>query len=166
MGFPATVLILSSITGSHKSRPPLLLRCLASSALPFSSFSLYLHTGYIPDALKLLARKVARAFYNDVAVVVMDMLARHTCVKEEDIRDTLQLQAKVVKMALASLETDRLVKQIDFDDPSVSIEERKRKAKYWFVDYEAVRMTTHTLPSPAPHTRKHTEEPSGWRAGW
>lgn len=96
--------------------------------------------GYVPQELKLLARKTARAFYIPTCAVVVDLLTRHAaCLKEDDIREALQLPPRDVRDALSRLKGDRIVSSGEYIDPLVNIDERKnRKARYWFLDYQAV----------------------------
>lgn len=94
--------------------------------------------GYIPEVLKTLAMKVVRAFYSDEASVVMTLLIRHFCLKEEDIVLLMQLPQKMIKSALNALEADHLVRSKQDVDIVISLAAPTRKCTYWYIDYEAV----------------------------
>ena len=50
----------------------------------------------IPPVLKSLVRKIMRAFYEPIDIVVADVLVRETCVKQDDIASLLQLDEQQV----------------------------------------------------------------------
>ena len=48
----------------------------------------YVHE--VPGGLKQMARQVARAFYTVEDVLIVDMLVRNPCMKEDDICEVLK----------------------------------------------------------------------------
>jgi len=48
----------------------------------------------IPDELKKLARLVVRGFYNKEDILMIDMLVRHHCMREEDMANLLKFDKK------------------------------------------------------------------------
>ncbi|XP_054718081.1 general transcription factor IIE subunit 1-like [Uloborus diversus] len=64
----------------------------------------------VPTALKRLVRLVMRGFYNVEHVIVMDMLIRNPCVKEDDLVELLKFERKQLRSVVAQLKNDRFVK--------------------------------------------------------
>lgn len=48
----------------------------------------------VPEDLKRLVRLIVRGFYAKEHAVVIDMLVRHPCVKEDDLADLLKFEKK------------------------------------------------------------------------
>lgn len=48
----------------------------------------------VPEELKRLVRLIVRGFYTMEHAVVIDMLVRHPCVKEEDLSELLRFEKK------------------------------------------------------------------------
>lgn len=64
----------------------------------------------IPTALKRLVRLVLRGFYNVEHTLVMDMLIRKVCVKEEDLETLLKFEKKHLRAIIAQLKNDKMIK--------------------------------------------------------
>ena len=54
----------------------------------------------VPEELKRLIRLIVRGFYTMDAAVVIDMLVRHPCVKEDDLSDLLKYEKKQLRSLL------------------------------------------------------------------
>ena len=48
----------------------------------------------VPEELKRLVRLIVRGFYSMEHAVIIDMLVRHPCVKEDDLSELLNLEKK------------------------------------------------------------------------
>lgn len=48
----------------------------------------------VPEDLKRLVRLIVRGFYSMEHAVVIDMLVRHPCVKEDDLAELLKFERK------------------------------------------------------------------------
>ncbi|GAB6030389.1 hypothetical protein CHUAL_007267 [Chamberlinius hualienensis] len=64
----------------------------------------------IPDTLHRLARMVVRGFYNIEHAIVIDMLIRNPCMKEDDLVELLKFERKQLRAILAQLKNDKFIK--------------------------------------------------------
>lgn len=64
----------------------------------------------VPSTLKRLVRMVMRGFYNIEQVILMDMLIRNPCMKEDDLVELLKFERKQLRAVIAQLKNDRFVK--------------------------------------------------------
>lgn len=64
----------------------------------------------VPDSLKKLVKNVMRAFYVVEETLIMDMLLRNACMKEEDISELLKLDKKQMGVSLKRLKNDQFIK--------------------------------------------------------
>lgn len=86
----------------------------------------------VPFQVRSLARCVAYAFYGSPHYVIMDLLVRHPCVKEDDIRDKLKLDPKELQKILKTFKTDHLLLERTFAELSGTNMKRKN---YYAVNY-------------------------------
>jgi len=63
----------------------------------------------IPSSLKQLARLVVRGFYDIEYSLIVDMLVRYPCMREDDLCDLLKFDKKVLRAKLATLKSDKFV---------------------------------------------------------
>lgn len=63
----------------------------------------------IPSSLKQLARLVVRGFYEIEYSLIIDMLVRYPCMREDDLCDLLKFDKKILRAKLATLKSDRFV---------------------------------------------------------
>jgi len=63
----------------------------------------------IPSSLKQLARLVVRGFYEIEYSLIVDMLVRYPCMREDDIEELLKFDRKVLRSRLSTLKSDRFV---------------------------------------------------------
>jgi len=63
----------------------------------------------IPSSLKQLARLVVRGFYDIEYSLIVDMLVRYPCMREDDLCDLLKFDKKVLRSKLATLKSDKFV---------------------------------------------------------
>jgi len=63
----------------------------------------------VPSSLKQLARLVVRGFYDIEYCLIVDMLVRYPCMREDDIEELLKFDRKVLRARLATLKSDRFV---------------------------------------------------------
>lgn len=64
----------------------------------------------IPTSLKRLVRLVMRGFYTAEGAIVMDMLIRNPCMKEDDLVELLKFERKQLRAVIAQLKSDHFVK--------------------------------------------------------
>jgi len=63
----------------------------------------------VPSSLKQLARLVVRGFYDIEYSLIVDMLVRFPCMREDDLCDLLRFDKKVLRSKLATLKTDKFL---------------------------------------------------------
>ena len=76
----------------------------------------------VPEELKRLVRLIVRGFYNMEHAVVIDMLVRHPCVKEDDLSELLELEKKHLRSVYLIISSSSSFSLSDFMDgfPNVS----------------------------------------------
>ncbi|EPS98247.1 hypothetical protein FOMPIDRAFT_1126886 [Fomitopsis schrenkii] len=87
------------------------------------------------ETLRLLVQHVSRAFYEPKYTVVMDQLARHPVLKDDDLAGRMGLQLKELNKVMAVLEGDRLVRihrQNELKDGA----QRSVGRQYFYIDYQ------------------------------
>ncbi|KAF9443924.1 hypothetical protein P691DRAFT_778580 [Macrolepiota fuliginosa MF-IS2] len=62
------------------------------------------------ETLRLLVQYVSRAFYEPKFTIIMDQLARHPVLKDDDLAGRMGLQPKELNKVIAVLNNDCLVK--------------------------------------------------------
>ncbi|NXJ05426.1 T2EA factor, partial [Odontophorus gujanensis] len=67
-------------------------------------------TTEVPAALKRLAKYVVRGFYGVEYSLVVDVLTRYPCVKEDDLLQLLKYEHKQLRTVLNTLKADKFVK--------------------------------------------------------
>ncbi|KAH9924074.1 TFIIE alpha subunit-domain-containing protein [Fomitopsis serialis] len=87
------------------------------------------------DTLRLLVQHVSRAFYEPKYTVVMDQLARHPVLKDDDLAGRMGLQLKELNKIMAVLEGDRLVK-IHRQNELKEGAQRSVGRQYFYIDYQ------------------------------
>ena len=89
----------------------------------------------VPDILKRLALTVVKSFYETEHTAIVNLLVKHTCVKEDDLSDLLKFDKKQLRNILARLKNDKLVKQRVYKgkqaDTGATI-----TFNYFFIDYK------------------------------
>ncbi|KAF5303062.1 hypothetical protein FQR65_LT08391 [Abscondita terminalis] len=63
----------------------------------------------IPSSLKQLARLVVRGFYTIEDALIVDMLVRNPCMKEDDICELLKFDRKQLRARIATLKSDKYI---------------------------------------------------------
>mmetsp|Transcript_26123 Transcript_26123/g.31622 ORF Transcript_26123/g.31622 Transcript_26123/m.31622 type:complete len:477 (+) Transcript_26123:57-1487(+) len=79
-----------------------------------------------------LISAVARAFYDDDAVCLIDVLLRDKFLRDDDMGLRLSLPAKQLRRTLTFLQEEFLVKYENVDDLS---EGGSQNTKFWYIDY-------------------------------
>ncbi|KAJ6508984.1 TFIIE alpha subunit-domain-containing protein [Mycena sanguinolenta] len=87
------------------------------------------------ETLRLLVQQVSRAFYEPKYTIIMDQLARHTVLKDDDLAGRMGLQPKELNKVIATLSNDRLV-QIYRQNELREGAQRATAKQYYYIDYE------------------------------
>ena len=118
----------------------------------------------VPDILKHLVLTVARSFYETEHMVVVNLLVKHTCVKEDDLSELLKFDKKQLRNITARLRNDKLVQQRVYKtkqaDTGVTV-----TFNYLFIDYKlfvnVVKYKLHHIRNKIEHDeREATNRPS------
>ncbi|GBP73610.1 General transcription factor IIE subunit 1 [Eumeta japonica] len=65
----------------------------------------------VPSSLKQLARLVVRGFYTIEDALIVDMLVRNPCMKEDDICELLKFERKMLRARIALLKNDKFIQK-------------------------------------------------------
>jgi len=87
------------------------------------------------EALRTLVQHVSRAFYESKYTIVMDQLARHPVLKDDDLASRLGVQAKELNKLMAVLANDRLV-QVYRRNELKDGAQRSIGKQYYYIDYQ------------------------------
>ncbi|KAF9809972.1 hypothetical protein IEO21_07202 [Rhodonia placenta] len=87
------------------------------------------------DTLHLLVQQVSRSFYEPKYTVVMDQLARHPVLKDDDLAGRMGLQLKELNKIMAVLENHRLVRVYRQNELKEGAQ-RSVGRQYYYIDYQ------------------------------
>eukprot|EP00538_Stauroneis_constricta_P002309 CAMPEP_0119557752 /NCGR_PEP_ID=MMETSP1352-20130426/9308_1 /TAXON_ID=265584 /ORGANISM="Stauroneis constricta, Strain CCMP1120" /LENGTH=487 /DNA_ID=CAMNT_0007604893 /DNA_START=419 /DNA_END=1882 /DNA_ORIENTATION=- len=93
-----------------------------------------------------LIATTARAFYDDEAVCIIDVLIRDKFLRDDDMAPRLSLPAKKLRSTLQFLQEEHLVKSETVDDLTQG---GSQTTKFWYIDYNhavhTIRLRIHLL---------------------
>ncbi|XP_071114345.1 general transcription factor IIE subunit 1-like [Haliotis cracherodii] len=87
----------------------------------------------VPDSLKRLIRLIVRGFYTVETAIVIDMLVRNPCIKEDDMLELLKFERKQLRAIVNSLKVDKILKvrmRVETDR-----EGKTTRHNYYFINY-------------------------------
>lgn len=79
-----------------------------------------------------LIRSVARAFYDDAQICLIDVLLHDKFLRDDDMHKRLSLSAKQLRATLTFLKSEHLVKSEMVDDLD---EGGSQNTLFWYIDY-------------------------------
>ncbi|SPP76777.1 general transcription factor IIE subunit 1 [Drosophila guanche] len=88
----------------------------------------------VPSSLKQLARLVVRGFYSLEDALIIDMLVRNPCMKEDDIGELLRFEKKQLRARITTLRTDKFI-QIRLK-METGPDGKAQKVNYYFINYK------------------------------
>ena len=88
----------------------------------------------VPSSLKQLARLVVRGFYTIEDALIIDMLVRNPCMKEDDIAELLRFEKKQIRARIATLRNDKFI-QIRLK-METGPDGKAQKVNYYFINYK------------------------------
>ncbi|KAH8300429.1 hypothetical protein KR018_005314 [Drosophila ironensis] len=88
----------------------------------------------VPSSLKQLARLVVRGFYTQEDALIIDMLVRNPCMKEDDIGELLRFEKKQLRARITTLRTDKFI-QIRLK-METGPDGKAQKVNYYFINYK------------------------------
>ncbi|XP_035226610.1 general transcription factor IIE subunit 1-like [Stegodyphus dumicola] len=106
----------------------------------------------VPTALKRLVRLVMRGFYNVEHAILMDMLIRNPCMKEDDLVELLKFERKQLRSVIAQLKNDRFVKvRLKMETGS---DGKATRQNYYYINYK---IFVNVLKYKLDHMRRKIE---------
>uniref|UniRef100_A0A182KCC6 General transcription factor IIE subunit 1 n=1 Tax=Anopheles christyi TaxID=43041 RepID=A0A182KCC6_9DIPT len=106
----------------------------------------------IPSSLKQLARFVVRGFYTIEDALVIDMLVRNPCMKEDDICELLKFERKMLRARIAILRNDKFL-QVRLK-METGPDGKAQKVNYYFINYKTF---VNVVKYKLDHMRKRME---------
>lgn len=88
----------------------------------------------VPSSLKQLARLVVRGFYSIEDSLIIDMLVRNPCMKEDDICELLKFERKMLRARIATLKNDKFI-QVRLR-METGADGKAQKVNYYFINYK------------------------------
>ncbi|XP_066258649.1 general transcription factor IIE subunit 1 [Euwallacea similis] len=89
----------------------------------------------VPSSLKQLARLVVRGFYSIEDALIVDMLVRNPCMKEDDICELLKFERKMLRARIAILRNDKFI-QVRLR-METGADSKAQKVNYYFINYKS-----------------------------
>lgn len=88
----------------------------------------------VPSSLKQLARLVVRGFYSIEDALIVDMLVRNPCMKEDDICELLKFERKMLRARISTLKNDKFIHvRLRMETGPDS---KAQKVNYYFINYK------------------------------
>ncbi|KAL9710165.1 hypothetical protein Ac2012v2_006461 [Leucoagaricus gongylophorus] len=87
------------------------------------------------ETLRLLVQYVSRAFYEPKYTIILDQLARHPVLKDDDLAGRMGLQPKELNKVIALLSSHRLV-QVYRQNELKEGAQRSVGKQYYYIDYQ------------------------------
>ncbi|PSN30913.1 General transcription factor IIE subunit 1 [Blattella germanica] len=88
----------------------------------------------VPSSLKQLARLVVRGFYTIEDALIVDMLVRNPCMKEDDICELLKFERKMLRGRISTLRNDKFI-QVRLK-METGLDGKAQKVNYYFINYK------------------------------
>ncbi|CAH1115606.1 unnamed protein product [Psylliodes chrysocephalus] len=88
----------------------------------------------VPSSLKQLARLVVRGFYSIEDALIIDMLVRNPCMKEDDVCELLRFEKKMLRARISTLKNDKFI-QVRLRMETGS-DGKAQKVNYYFINYK------------------------------
>jgi transcription initiation factor TFIIE subunit alpha len=88
----------------------------------------------VPESLKRLARYIVRAFYGAEHAIIIDLLVRNPCMKEDDLLELLKFDRKQLRSSINTLKTDKFLKsrmKLETDADG-----KNTRHNYYFINYK------------------------------
>ena len=89
----------------------------------------------IPSSLKQLARLVVRGFYSLEDALIIDMMVRYPCMREDDLCNLLKFDKKMLRAKIVGLQRDKFLHL----KPRIETNEDNN---CYFINYKVINCTT------------------------
>lgn len=88
----------------------------------------------VPATLKRLIRLVVRGFYSLEHAMIIDLLVRNPCMKEDDIVEILRFERKQLRALINTLKTEKFLKtRLKMETDA---ENKSTRQTYYFINYQ------------------------------
>ncbi|XP_060858217.1 general transcription factor IIE subunit 1-like isoform X2 [Metopolophium dirhodum] len=89
----------------------------------------------VPTSLKRLARLVVRGFYTIEDALIIDILVRNPCMKEDDMCELLKFERKMLRQRISILRSEKFLQtRLRMETGADS---KAQKVNYYFINYKA-----------------------------
>ncbi|XP_050432337.1 general transcription factor IIE subunit 1 [Adelges cooleyi] len=89
----------------------------------------------VPTSLKRLARLVVRGFYTIEDALIIDILVRNPCMKEDDMCELLKFERKMLRQRIAILRSEKFLQtRLRMETGADS---KAQKVNYYFINYKS-----------------------------
>jgi len=106
----------------------------------------------VPSSLKQLARLVVRGFYSIEDCLIIDMLVRNPCMKEDDMCDLLKFEKKQFRGRIGILKNDKFVQlRLKME---TGPDGKTQKVNYYYINYKSF---VNVVKYKLDHMRKKME---------
>lgn len=88
----------------------------------------------VPESLKRLVHYIVRGFYGVEHSIIIDLLVRNPCMKEDDMIELLKFERKQLRMLMNTLKNDKFIKvrmRVETDSDG-----RTTRHNYYFINYK------------------------------
>ncbi|XP_075161818.1 transcription factor IIEalpha [Haematobia irritans] len=107
---------------------------MSSTPAPTTTTTEIKYVTEVPSSLKQLARLVVRGFYTIEDALIIDMLVRNPCMKEDDIAELLRFEKKQMRARITTLRSDKFI-QIRLK-METGPDGKAQKVNYYFINYK------------------------------
>jgi len=88
----------------------------------------------VPTSLKRLARLVVRGFYTIEDALIIDILVRNPCMKEDDMCELLKFERKMLRQRISILRSEKFLQtRLRMETGADS---KAQKVNYYFINYK------------------------------
>ncbi|XP_076445643.1 general transcription factor IIE subunit 1-like isoform X2 [Babylonia areolata] len=107
----------------------------------------------VPLVLKKLVRLITRGFFTMEHAIIVDMLVRHPCIKEDDLAELLRYEKRHLRALLNTLKNEKFLKsrmRVETDADG-----RSTRHSYYFISYNVF---VNVVKYKLDHIRKKIEQ--------
>lgn len=89
----------------------------------------------VPPTLIKLVKTILNSYYSLEENIVVDLLIKKPCIKEDDIRDLLKMEQKQLRLILAVLKRDKIVKSKQLNEIA---DGRTSRYTFYYINYKVL----------------------------
>jgi len=90
----------------------------------------------VPTSLKRLARLVVRGFYTIEDALIIDILVRNPCMKEDDMCELLKFERKMLRQRISILRSEKFLQtRLRME---TGADGKAQKVNYYFINYKVI----------------------------